>query len=279
VALVINALGGAKTGEISNQRQTWITPAGFSFGIWGFLYLYLCAFVLYQLLPKTYTPCRLYGYAGAFELITNAIHYHFICSCIFNSSWILFWNRFPRAWPSLFPMSFLWISLAIMYAQLKQAKQVSIEDESEQLVQQDSLNYQNFISSWAYFLIVTPFTLYFAWITCATIVNVFAVAAVINPADPFATLPLAIGAVIFLASIALLIMFWKKDITFALPCLWALFGILKGNAIQHYPSSQASSFAWVIISTMIVVGLGCVFMMAIKLKKLMGLEQNNRRNE
>ncbi len=42
------AYNGKKIGEISDQYSNLFTPAGYAFSIWGFIYLFLIAFVGYQ---------------------------------------------------------------------------------------------------------------------------------------------------------------------------------------------------------------------------------------
>ena len=48
-ALPIN---GQQTGEISDRFQTYFTPAGYVFSIWGVIYLGLLAYAVFQALPR-----------------------------------------------------------------------------------------------------------------------------------------------------------------------------------------------------------------------------------
>jgi benzodiazapine receptor len=45
-------LGGVTSADVSNMHPTLITPAGFTFAIWGIIYTLLLLFTVYQLLPK-----------------------------------------------------------------------------------------------------------------------------------------------------------------------------------------------------------------------------------
>jgi len=45
-------IGGVNTAAISDLYPTLITPAGFTFAIWGVIYFLLGVFVLYQALPS-----------------------------------------------------------------------------------------------------------------------------------------------------------------------------------------------------------------------------------
>ena len=45
-------LGGVTSADVSDMYPTLITPAGFTFAIWGIIYTLLLLFTIYQLLPK-----------------------------------------------------------------------------------------------------------------------------------------------------------------------------------------------------------------------------------
>ena len=45
-------LGGKLSAEVSDLYPTLITPAGFTFSIWGIIYTLLLVFVVYQVLPR-----------------------------------------------------------------------------------------------------------------------------------------------------------------------------------------------------------------------------------
>jgi benzodiazapine receptor len=45
-------IGGKVTAEISDANFTLITPAGYTFSIWGIIYTLLGIFVIYQALPS-----------------------------------------------------------------------------------------------------------------------------------------------------------------------------------------------------------------------------------
>ena len=57
VTILFNALAnalplnGQTTGAISDKFPSLFTPAGFTFGIWGLIYLLLLVFVVWQALP------------------------------------------------------------------------------------------------------------------------------------------------------------------------------------------------------------------------------------
>src|SRR5690554_4681958 len=85
--VTINALanilpiGGKTTGELSAQYPNLFVPAGYTFSIWGVIYLLLLAFTVYQArdifksLPKS---SKLHRKIGRLFFLT----------CIFNLGWI-----------------------------------------------------------------------------------------------------------------------------------------------------------------------------------------------
>lgn len=87
--LAVNALanllplGGRTTGEVSQQYANLFTPAGYTFAIWGLIYLLLGVFVVYG-----------WGLIGdkAPGTVLGQIGWLFTASCILNILWILSWH-------------------------------------------------------------------------------------------------------------------------------------------------------------------------------------------
>ena len=56
IMIAVNALagstdliGGQQTAAISNANPSLVTPVGFTFAIWGLIYLLLAVFIVYQM--------------------------------------------------------------------------------------------------------------------------------------------------------------------------------------------------------------------------------------
>src|SRR5690242_14238874 len=69
-------LGGRNTADVSAAYPTLVTPAGFTFAIWGVIYALLAIFVVFQLLPKHRQ-----------DPFNGRVDYLFILSGIFNIAW------------------------------------------------------------------------------------------------------------------------------------------------------------------------------------------------
>ena len=133
-------LGGKLTAEISDANPTLITPAGFTFAIWGIIYLLLGIFVVYQALPsKKEKDCL------------SKIGPFFILSSILNIVWLFLWQYEFLAFSTVI-IFLLLLSLITIYMRLNIGKStVSIGEK---------------------IAVHLPFSVYLGWITIATIANV-----------------------------------------------------------------------------------------------------------
>ena len=201
VVVVVNGLanglplGGQTTGEISAKYPSLFTPAGFTFSIWGLIYLVLAIFVVYQALPAQRDN----------ESITS-ISKLFAVNCTANAVWIFFWH-YDLLWMSLLVMALILFTLVQIYSKLDVGRAASV---SQRLFVQ------------------LPFSIYTAWITVATIANISAVQTsmgwddLIMPATEWTLLKLAIAGVIGATVISR-----KGDIAYVLVIAWAAFGIMS----------------------------------------------------
>lgn len=186
------------TGELSDQYPNLFVPAGITFSIWGLIYILLALFVVYQfIMAFKRTEER-----GIFEKIGIL----FFLSCVFNSAWIFAWH-YEMVGFSLIIMGLLFISLLAIFLRLGIGK-------SKASLSEKMLTHINF-------------SIYLGWITVATIANVTAFLVVINwtafglAEAIWTVIVMAVGAII-----AILMVFTRNDIFFALVVVWAYAGIL-----------------------------------------------------
>lgn len=128
-------LAGRSTGAISDNYPNIFAPAGYAFSIWGFIYTMLGIYVIYQFWRKD-------------DDLIRKINSLFIVNALLNASWIFAWHY-----------DLIWLSLIIMVGLL--ATLIKIAD----IFKGKSLSKKE---SW---LIRLPFSVYFGWITVATIAN------------------------------------------------------------------------------------------------------------
>lgn len=73
-------IGGVTPEIISDKYPTFVTPAGYAFSIWGWIYLGLIIFSVYQALPSKFEK-----FAKMRTL--------YLISCLLNCLWLYFWHH------------------------------------------------------------------------------------------------------------------------------------------------------------------------------------------
>ena len=190
-ALPINNRG---TGEISNAYPNLFAPAGPAFSIWGLIYLLLGIYVIYQFVKKDQKT----------EEVIQKINPFFIATSLANISWIFAWHY-----------DYIAISVAVMAVLL--ILLIKIAD----IIRLGNFTTIEKVSIWA------PFSIYFGWITVASIANitVFLVSIGWNGfglADfVWTSIILLVGALI-----GILRMNKDKNVAYSLVLVWAYSWIL-----------------------------------------------------
>ncbi|XP_059200256.1 uncharacterized protein LOC131980101 [Centropristis striata] len=93
VVLIVNALAGAgrgpfhvSTGNVSGRYETGITPAGWTFSIWGVIYTWLTLMVMYL---TTYV----FRGSWAQSLLPCSFYFCWLSNLLLNMIWLLLWDR------------------------------------------------------------------------------------------------------------------------------------------------------------------------------------------
>jgi benzodiazapine receptor len=199
--IVVNALaGGTKllngrsTADVSAAYPTLITPAGFTFSIWGVIYVLLFAFVAYQMLPRHRQ-----------DSFNGRVSYLFILSSVFNIAWLFLW-QYEQIVASVPLILGLLASLAAIYIRLDIGR--SNAPRGERLG------------------VHLPFSVYLGWITIASIADISAALVSANwtglgiaPAF-WAQLVTVVALMVTLA-----VLWTRRDVAYGLVVVWALAGI------------------------------------------------------
>lgn len=193
-ALPIN---GNTTGALSDSYPNLFVPAGFTFSIWGVIYLLLAGFAVYQLVVT------LRGDPAAGFVHTIGIL--FILSCAANVGWIVAWH-YEKVALSLMLMLALLGSLVLIYLRLEIG--LSAISGKERI----------------FFFI--PFSVYLGWITVATVANVTALLVDLGW-NGFGLSEAVWAAIVIVVAFGLsvLMMANRGDIFYSLVVIWAFFGI------------------------------------------------------
>ncbi|MBF4694238.1 TspO/MBR family protein [Fusibacter ferrireducens] len=203
--IIMNALAnllpinGQNTGAISDAYPNLFTPAGYTFSIWGLIYLLLgiqLIFLLRQ--PKFYNnPLKNQGMSRIMTL--------FIVSSIANATWILAWHyRFIGV--SVLIMVVILVSLILMMNEVMKTP----FSKSEIL--------------W----IKPPVGVYLGWITVATVANVTVYLVSIQWSRFGVSEEICMVTILIIAAlIACATMMWSKCGAYGLTVIWAYVGILS----------------------------------------------------
>ncbi|TDO94731.1 hypothetical protein DFR79_102107 [Halanaerobium saccharolyticum] len=195
-------INGISSGEVSDLYQNPFTPAGFTFSIWGVIYLFLTIFIIYQ-------------FTGKGEIIKRfSTGPYFIIASLANMSWLYLWHH-QRLYLSMLVILILPFSLFQIFKRLH--------------------NYQNY-SLTEYLGLKFPFSIYTAWVIVASIANLMAVLVYFKSDWPanFLNIAAVIGILLGLA-ITVKILDKYKNIAFALVVVWAYTGIIGAQLSYQMP--------------------------------------------
>lgn len=147
--------GGQTNGDVSGRYHTLITPAGYAFSIWGLIFLGLLAFAIYQALPAQRINLRFRAIGG--WVVLNAFC-NAIWSPLFNN------ERIGLALGVILVMLF---SSAMIEQHLLARPHVPLLPVNPAATLPESA-----VSPAETWLARIPFSIYFGWLTVATILNV-----------------------------------------------------------------------------------------------------------
>lgn len=192
-ALPIN---GMTAEEISDSLPSYFTPAGYTFSIWGVIYLALLGFVVYQALP-----------AQRERPFQKQIGWLFVVSSVFNIAWLFSWHYGIYLLSVVLMLGLLGTLIAI-YLRLNIGRLDPSLPTAEKL------------------LVQTPFSLYLGWITVATIANIASYLVYLGW-DGFGIAGPTWSAIMMSVTVIVagLLLVNRRNLAYAGVLVWALFGI------------------------------------------------------
>ena len=226
--LVIN---GMTTGEISDKYPSLITPTSYTFLIWMVIYVLLFVYVVFQLefrrnvrvlSPKVFDYIRMF----------------FILSCLCNTAWIFAWHY-----------RYIALSLVLIISILVCLSIINKYIYSEELSLSENL------------FLKLPFSIYFGWITVATLINSSVLLISINwTGFGIPAWLLTIAGILIILIIASFYTLKNRSITYAATVIWAYIGIIvkhtsKSGFHSQYPEIV---FAIMICILFLMIEMGYV---------------------
>lgn len=223
VAMVlINALAnimpinGVGTGEVSDSYPDLFAPAGITFSIWGLIYLLLLGYILYQWGVLGNRPQK--------DALWKQVGVYFSISSFANVLWIFAWH-YQRIGLSLLLIIIILICLIRIV---------------------ESLQHEGFGAR-------LPFSVYFGWITVATIANATTFLVSIGW-DGFGIAESVWTAIVLVVGVAigLATAMRNRDFAYGLVIVWAYAGILTKHTSE---AGFANEYPLVIVTAIACIAL------------------------
>jgi benzodiazapine receptor len=222
-------LNGYTTGEISDMYPNLFVPAGFTFSIWGVIYLLLLGYVIYSsaVLWKQ-------NDADVMMPVVKTIAPYFILTCALNGLWIIMWHLLLIELSLVFMLWFL-ATLILIYIKLQP--------------------YRSKLKGVKSLLLYVPFVVYLGWISVATIANTTALLVHYNwngfgvDAVMWSCIMITIAA-----SLGAFFSIFRRDFFYTLVVAWALYGISVSQ--KNYNEIVTIAYGGIgLCLLMIVIGL------------------------
>ena len=233
--LVLNSLAGSttllngqNTAAISDKNVNLFTPAGYTFAIWGVIYLLLIAYTIYQL-----------GWISKQKAdklkpeTIEAITPYFIATSVLNCVWILAWQY-----------EVLWLSVLLIVGMLHSLIRI------EEVLKDKDMSVRERM------LVKNPFSIYFGWITVATIANICTWLVSIKW-DAWGLSPVfwTVSLLIIGAFVGLAGMLRNTNCAYGAVFIWAYLGILVKHVSDsgwndHYP--MVIGALWALLAVLVV---------------------------
>lgn len=224
-------ISSSDVGEVSSLYSNLFTPAAFTFAIWGIIYTGLGIFCLYHLV-MAYKRNRSYEANRDLHLIGGL----FIINNIATACWLIAWTKL-----------YLGIALLLIIIQLITLILIHKKLHIHQVKR----------SPGGKLATEFPISLYFGWITIATIANASTYLQSINWTG-FGISPQywAIIMLVIATILGLTIAFFRHNIIYGLVFIWGIFGIISRlKELDTSGNKMIILTGWICISLLSLVTL------------------------
>lgn len=242
IMIAVNAMAnilpinGIDTGAVSDAYPNLFAPAGLTFSIWGVIYLLLLGYTLYQfgLFQGDKSKVKT-------ELLRK-IGIVFSASSVVNAAWIFSWH-YRMIGLSVILMLVLLLSLIYINETIKKEKFDQMEKVSIRL----------------------PFSVYFGWITVATIANITTLLVDIGW-NGFGISESVWTILIILIGLAIgaVTMIRNHDIAYGLVIIWAYAGILIKHMSEAGFNGQYTGIITTVIACIVLMGVAIGYVLFAK---------------
>lgn len=218
--------------QVSDKFPTYFTPAGITFAIWGIIYTALLAFVIYHLVKALRSPAS--DHANE-EL--EIIGWNFAINNIATIAWLFAWTSEQLGLAMVLILVQL-ICLIIIHTRLR------IHNAHKSIANKVFTQF--------------PLSIYFAWISIASIANISIYLTSIGW-NGWGVSPVSWS--ITMIAIAVMLAVWvinrRRNVFFGLVVIWALYGISTRG--QQVGSVEYEPIIMVASVGMGIVAIACMF--------------------
>jgi hypothetical protein len=210
--------------EIWAKYPSLFTPAGFTFSIWGVIYMALLMFVIWQALPAQRANQKIAGISRYFQI-----------NCLMNALWIVVWHYDLLAL-SLVVMLTILATLILIYRALI-----------------TSIDSAPFVEHIALYL---PFSVYTGWISLTTIANASTLQISSGWDDVWLTaVQWTLVKLAVAGAVGATMILRHRDIPFALVVAWAAYGISVMQSATPEVSGAATTLSLLALILVAVDGV------------------------
>ncbi|KAI9295034.1 hypothetical protein K502DRAFT_365335 [Neoconidiobolus thromboides FSU 785] len=205
IALSIN--GFIKVVPIKGNNPNQLMPSPIAFSIWGIIYLFKLSFMIYQLLPRTYT----------LKYINKGITPYFSILALLNITWLITQSQFRGAYYfiQLIVIYLMFLILFFMYT-------TTFKYIKNDLIMKIESNDNFYLNYWFGRVWLS---MYFAWITGAICVDSFSVFSSFSSTNYISSsLTLCL-----LTIITMFVLHINRDVVFSLTFIWFTSWVLINN--------------------------------------------------
>ena len=213
------AINDTTIGEVSRDFNSLFTPAGYAFAIWGFIYLLLFGFIVYQ-------GRSLFVKVRDDDFVLK-IGWWFVISCVANSAWVFLWIYGYTGLSCVFIFLLLFSLLKIVMNNA-----MELWDAPVSVIA----------------LLWWPFVFYSGWVTVASIANVSSYLVKIGW-EGFGISELVWTIIMIIVALIInLVVTWTRNMReFALVGAWALVAIAYANYNEHITISYVAGIAALVL--------------------------------
>mgnify|MGYP001015748914 CR=1 FL=1 len=219
IMIIMNYSVGSSVGNVADDNPTIIQPAGFAFAIWGLIYILIFIWMI-----------KLFFSKNDKTSVVERLTYWPIINFILNGVWIV---TFTQQWMIISTI----VILALLFTLFRMHAIISAE-----------------LYHWYDRL---PLSIYFGWVTIASIVNVFTVFSSYNMESFLGMSELAwtIIAIVAAALIGVFIAWFFNDWLYPLVLIWPFFGIFmeSGDISAGLNISLAATSLILVIVAVIII--------------------------